>query len=100
MGAGFDPFFENGDFAGRELGLGRHFELRIHVADRFDEQTRFELTGFDGRSVVAALDPAGARVQSEAAFDLGVVGVALKAALLEDGQDFGVEEGGVGCVGW
>jgi hypothetical protein len=33
------PFFENGDLAGRKLGLRRHFELRVHIADRFDDQT-------------------------------------------------------------
>ena len=33
------PFFENGDLAGRKLGLWRHFELRVHIADRFDDQT-------------------------------------------------------------
>ena len=98
MGTGFDPFFENRDLAGREFCLGRHLELRVDIANRLDEQARLHVAGLNGRTVVSAFDPAGARVEREATLDLGAVRVALKAALLQDGQDFGVEEGGIGCV--
>lgn len=65
--AGADPCFEEGDFCVREFFLGRHLVVVVGPADHADEETVVGFTGDDGWAGVAALFPAGAGVEGEAA---------------------------------
>jgi hypothetical protein len=113
-----DPIFEEGDFGVREFFFGRHLVVGVGPADHADEETDVGFTGDDGRAGVAALFPAGAGVEGEAALHFACgVGMAVEAAGAEDGFDL-VWEGDVGglegscaseqqqggeraeCVGW
>ena len=97
---GFHPLREVSDLAGGELlVLGRHLEIRVGVADSFDEETFPGVAGNDGRAGVAALEQTFERIEVKPALELlGLRAVAGVAVLGEQRTDFGFEEGEVG--GW
>ena len=83
----FHPFLERGDLVGAELlVLRRHLEVRVGVADGFDEQAFLHVARHDGGAGVAALEDGGGGIQREAALELlRLMAVALEARAREDG---------------
>lgn len=81
------PFFQRGDLVGAELlVLRRHLEVRVGVADGFDEQAFLHVARHDGGAGVAALEDGGGGIQREAALELlRLMAVALEARAREDG---------------
>ena len=92
-----DPLHEVGDeIVGKLLVARRHREVAVGVADGFDEEAFVRLAGDDGGAGVAALEPAVARVEREAAFDLlRARAVALVTILDQDRTHLGLEEVGL-----
>jgi hypothetical protein len=89
-----DPFLEVGDLFCRELlALGRHFEIRIVVADGLDEEALVGLARDERRAGVAALQHRVARVELQAAFEfLRLRAVAGVAGPGEHGANLGLEK--------
>jgi hypothetical protein len=82
-----DPFLEIRDHRWFELrALGGHLEVVLLVLDRAEQQALGGFAGDDHRAALAALLPAGARVEAEAALLL-LRAVALVTMLGEDGAD-------------
>ena len=92
-----DPFHEVGDEVVGKLLVARwHREIAVGIADGFDEQAFVRLARNDGRAGVAALEPAIACVEREAALDLlRARAVTLVTILHEHRAHFGLEEVGL-----
>ena len=80
-GSALHPFFEDGDFVRRQATFRGHREILVEVAHGFDDEALREIARNDRRAVVAAVLPAGACVECEAAFGLLFRRVAIVAAL-------------------
>ena len=73
---------------GKLLVLGRHLQIRVGVAHRFDEQAVVGIAGDDGRAGFAALEQAVAGFHGEIAFEFfGLAAVAFVAIIDKDGPD-------------
>ena len=92
-GAELHPLDEVGDLRRRERLFRRHLELLVPMPDALDEQRVVGFAGHDGRTGFAALGPAVARVEAQAALGLLRAGaVALVAMLGEQRPNAFLEE--------
>ncbi len=95
-GARGDPLLEDVDLRVAQLAaffLGRHLEIVVGIRKRLEQKAVAGFAGNEGRPVFAALFPAGARVEREAALGFVFrVAVALIAALREQWPDLLLEE--------
>ncbi len=97
--AHFYPLDQGFHLSGRELLLRRHLHVLVLVTDGLDEQAFVRVASDERRAGVATGEDGIAGVQGEAALHLGGGGVALEAALDEDGADLLLEELEGGCIG-
>ena len=87
------PRREVGDFLLRELGLGRHLQVLVLVANRLDEQALARLAGDERGARVAALEHGLTRVEQQAALHLlARRAVALETTLGKHGTNALLEE--------
>ena len=90
--AAFNPFFEDGDFVRGQPAFRGHREILVEIAHSFDDEALREVARDDRRSVVAAVSPAGARVEREAAFGFLVRRMAVVAPLDQHRAHLRLEE--------
>jgi hypothetical protein len=68
--------------------FGRHPQIIVGVTDRLDQKALFKVAGFDGGAGIASFQQTLARIQEQAALDLGaLLAVARVAIVHQDGAD-------------
>ena len=78
---------------GKLFVFGRHPQVIVGVADRLDQQTLFNVSGFDGGAGIASLKQTLARILEQAALGLGaLLAVARVAIVHEDGANLVLEK--------
>jgi len=90
----FDPCFQAGDLLIRKFFVfRRHLQIRISIADRFDEQARVGIPRDDDWAGVTALKECLASIEAQTAFDfLGRLAMAPIAVFAEQRPDLFFEE--------
>lgn len=92
-GSAIHPFGQGSDLFLRQLLLGRHFIIRIVVADGGDEETLARIARNDGRSTVPSGCPSTSGIETQTAFHFSAfVRVALVTIVPQDGLHLGREE--------
>ena len=97
--AEFHPFFEVGDLLVAQAALGRHAEILVAITHGLDQAALVEIAGNQRRAAVAAVGPALARVEPQAALGLRLRAVTLEAMRGEQRADpllKKLEAGGIG----
>ena len=92
------PFDQQRNFCVRQLAAGGHLQIGIVVADRRDQSAFLRRAGTSTGPLSPPCLPPRARIERQPAFDLGLVRMALAAALDQHGLDLGLEEAIVGLV--
>ena len=64
------PFLKDGHFVRWQPAFGRHGEVGVKVAHGLDDEAFGEVARDDGRAIVAAMLPAGARIKGKSALGL------------------------------
>ena len=84
IGPTLDPTLEVTDHRSRQFLLGRHFQIRVLVAQSLEKQWLESVDGLDGRPSLLLLDQANV-IEPEASFDFFCLSaVALVALLRQD----------------
>ncbi len=81
------PLRQDGNLLPGQLLRGRHLEVFILVADRFEEQALRWVGEKDRGAGIAAFEQAGAGGEAKSAFDLRFSAVAFETRAFEDGPD-------------
>jgi hypothetical protein len=81
------PLFEHFEIARREFFARRHLEIRIPVADCFDEKTGLGVAGDEGRPGIAPCLPPRLKIKPQPPFDFLGSTVAFETVLLQKRTD-------------
>ena len=97
--AALHPLLQHGDLTLRQLRFRWHLDVWVGVTHRFDEATICHIARHHSRPAIAARLPARSRIQYQPTLDLGGVGMALVAALLQNGFHLATKESVAFCGG-
>ena len=76
-------------FGGKFFVLGGHLQILVHVTDRLDQETFFQVARHDGRSGIAAFEQGFACVEQQTTLDLFALrAVAFVAVVNEQRANF------------
>ena len=100
IGPTLDPTLEVTDHRSRQFLLGRHFQIRVLVAQSLQKQWLESVDGLDGRPGVSSLLDQANVIEPEASFDFFCLSaVALVALLRQDRSNLALEKRLLLCHG-